>query len=375
VIDHGNGHRTRYLHLNAPGLPPQWPSTSSVARGEILGYEGSTGYTDPPGFNHLHFETRHGATTFTCGKDGTAVDPYATSTYMWQDNPPNHADFSPASASWVSSRRDVFVRGGVNADGTANDQLYQRTNESGSWTAPIAGSCLRSGPAASSWSNTRIDVFYRGCDNAIWHNWWTGGSIWYGESLGGCTLGAPGAASWGTNRLDVFIRGCDNALWHYWWVGGPTWYGEGLGGCLRSGPAAVSWGNNRLDVVYRGCDDAIWHSWQQNGSAWHGESLGGCTMLSPGIASWESGKLDVFHRGCGPAGAGEGMYQKSYSGSWGGWTSLGGCLASGPGADAWAPDKIDVFIRGCDSPANSYRDVFNTSWSGWSVFRRWPPPP
>lgn len=89
VMDHGNGHRTRYLHLNAAPLPA---NGSQVARGVIVGYEGNTGYTDPPGFYHLHFETRHGATgAATCGKDGTAVDPYGSSTYMWTLDPPVYA--------------------------------------------------------------------------------------------------------------------------------------------------------------------------------------------------------------------------------------------------------------------------------------------
>lgn len=87
VLDHGAGHRTRYLHLNQYALPdPGDP----VQRGELIGYEGSTGYTDPPGFVHLHFETRINATTFTCGRDGTAVNPYNSSAYLWSTNPPTY---------------------------------------------------------------------------------------------------------------------------------------------------------------------------------------------------------------------------------------------------------------------------------------------
>jgi hypothetical protein len=91
VMDHGTGHRTRYLHLSAYAVS----NGQIVGRGGLIGYEGSTGYTDPPGFNHLHFETRHGATQFTYGKaipaDGTPVDPYSGSTYMWLTTPPSFA--------------------------------------------------------------------------------------------------------------------------------------------------------------------------------------------------------------------------------------------------------------------------------------------
>ena len=88
VMDHGNGHRTRYLHLNAAPLPA---NGSQVARGVVVGYEGDTGDVRPAGTDQLHFETRHDATTFTCGKDGTAVDPYASNTYMWTLNPAVYA--------------------------------------------------------------------------------------------------------------------------------------------------------------------------------------------------------------------------------------------------------------------------------------------
>jgi hypothetical protein len=85
VMNHGNGHITRYLHLSG------WAVANGVVRGRggLIGYEGNSGVAD--GSYHLHFETRHGASTFTCGSDGTAVNPYSGSTYMWLTNPPSYA--------------------------------------------------------------------------------------------------------------------------------------------------------------------------------------------------------------------------------------------------------------------------------------------
>jgi hypothetical protein len=375
VIDHGNGHRTRYLHLNGAPLPTDG---QAIARGAIIGYEGNTGYTDPPGFYHLHFETRVDATTFTCGKDGTAVDPYAgpysPGTYMWEDNPPNHADFSPAVASWASSRVDVFVRG-------KNDDLYQRTLTGGSWSGwsrPRPGDCLRSAPSASTWGTSRIDVFYRGCDNDLWRTTWNGSS-WSMSSQprpGQCLLSAPAATSWGTNRIDVFFRGCDNDLWRITW-NGSSWSTPIRpipGQCMRSSPAAVARGVNQIDVFYRGCDNGVWRHWYDNGP-WQTQGLGGCTMTAPAVASWAANRLDVFVRGCedGPYHM-EGIFQTSWNGtSWSGFVNRGGCLASGPGSDAWSPDWLNVVYRGCDSPAGLYEAYWNGSaWAHFDFGVDWP---
>lgn len=109
VLDHYNGHRTRYLHFNSPALPA---NGQIVARGQPVGYEGNDGLTDPPGFYHLHFETRHNATTFSCGYDGTAVNPYHSSTFMWKTNPPSMA----MDMDWSGDGRpDVLAR---KSDGT-----------------------------------------------------------------------------------------------------------------------------------------------------------------------------------------------------------------------------------------------------------------
>jgi hypothetical protein len=78
--------------MNYTPLPP---NGSYVLRGQVIGYEGNTGFTIPDGHYHLHLETRHGAVgPATCGFDGTPVDPYGVvtpGTYMWTTNPPSYA--------------------------------------------------------------------------------------------------------------------------------------------------------------------------------------------------------------------------------------------------------------------------------------------
>jgi hypothetical protein len=210
VVDHGAGHRTRYLHLNSQPLPG---NGQPVGRGQTIGFEGSTGYVDPPGFNHLHFETRINATTFTCGKDGTAVDPYGSSPYLWSTGPPSYyqgtetagvfrwpplewrladehgepGDPPPThhySNSWGQAG-DKAVYGDWDGDGKGSIALFRKKEGSGTqgrWRfsntvdPPATQGTLVYGeytdtPVAGDWESTGVS--YPGLYRAIGNNgWW-----------------------------------------------------------------------------------------------------------------------------------------------------------------------------------------------------------
>ncbi len=53
IMTHGNGYSTYYGHMS--GFAPGLRSGQIVARGDLIGYEGSTGWSTGP---HLHFEIR-----------------------------------------------------------------------------------------------------------------------------------------------------------------------------------------------------------------------------------------------------------------------------------------------------------------------------
>src|SRR5580692_10041021 len=144
------------------------------------------------------------------------------------------------------------------------------------------------------------------------------------------------AVAWGPNRLDVFARGSDQALWHQYW-NGSKWAGfQSLGGELADEPVSVSWGENRLDVFARGGGNALYHKWW-DGSAWGGfENLGESFPGDPAAVSWSSGRLDVFVRD-----QSDELQHRYFDGTWSDWRSLDAKLGGDPVGVAWAAGRLD----------------------------------
>jgi murein DD-endopeptidase MepM/ murein hydrolase activator NlpD len=53
IINHNNGFYTVYGHMS--GFNPEYSAGSTVSRGDVIGYIGSSGWATGP---HLHFEVR-----------------------------------------------------------------------------------------------------------------------------------------------------------------------------------------------------------------------------------------------------------------------------------------------------------------------------
>jgi murein DD-endopeptidase MepM/ murein hydrolase activator NlpD len=87
IIDHGNGYRTLYWHLDSLNVR----SGDPVARGAVLGVAGNTGCSTGA---HLHLQTQYlGRDVDPFGWCGNAEDPWAaqplgsSSRWLWQDMP------------------------------------------------------------------------------------------------------------------------------------------------------------------------------------------------------------------------------------------------------------------------------------------------
>src|SRR5262245_14416869 len=191
-------------------------------------------------------------------------------------------------------------------------------------------------------------------------------------SLGGAIVGGPAAASWGDGRIDVFVRGTDDGIYHNFF-NADQWSGFTrfpAPWATNEDPAAVSWGPERIDVAIRGTDGVVYHLWCASQAVCESTGYGidsmgtppGVTVASaPAIASWETGRLDIFVLGSDAR-----FWQKTYDGAWQDWTVIpDGVLTSRPAAASLRPGHIALFGRGTD--AALYYKVFDAgAWGGWS---------
>lgn len=72
-------------------------------------------------------------------------------------------------------------------------------------------------PAVADNRDGRLEVFARGTDGAVWHDYQTapGSGPWSGwSSLGGVVTSDPAVALNHDGRLEVFAVGTDSAVWH-----------------------------------------------------------------------------------------------------------------------------------------------------------------
>ena len=190
-----------------------------------------------------------------------------------------------AAAANADGRTEVFY---IRSDSA----LYHnwQTAPNGNWLAagsPLPG--FAKALAVGQNQDGRLELFHIGTNNALYHNWQgTPNGLWgaggplqgFGQAMAvGLNAGLPGLPGPQDGRLEVFYIGTDNALYHNWQTapnGTSGWASQAaLGGFAK----ALAVGENedgRLEVFYIGTDNALYHNWQTLAGGWSGEvRLGG----------------------------------------------------------------------------------------------------
>jgi hypothetical protein len=277
----------------------------------------------------------------------------------------------------LDGRLQVFYKGADNALWTST----QTSVNANTWTSHVSllGG-LTSNPVAVANADGRLEVFVKGTDNAIYHRWQmtAGSSSWSGWiGIPGTVAGGDPAVARNTDgRLQVVYRGGDNLLYTVAQTspGVNSWtMPANLFGTLISDPAVVLNADGRMEVFAVMTDNGISHIWQTSagGSSWSGWfGLGGFTSsLKPDAARNTDGFLQAFYRDAGNTGLSFFRQSPSFPGGWSPATSLGGGLVSAPTVGINADGRLEVFIRGTD---NQLHHIWQTAPSG-STWSAWTP--
>lgn len=232
---------------------------------------------------------------------------------------PSITAWGAQTASGRPARLNIFAR----AD---NDYVLNATwDASTGWTliwrwypgAPLASSNLD----CASWAADRIDCFYLDSNNTMNTLWISGTQLYGFGGLGGVFTSGPGVSTWGVGRYDVFGRGTDDLLYHDYYENSWSGFIENFSGVVTSDPDCVSRNTHLIDCVVRGPNDAALLL-SYTGSGWTSySSLGNVLRSGPTIASLGPNNLNVMAWGqdCH-------LYQRIWANGigWSAWSDLGG---------------------------------------------------
>jgi hypothetical protein len=332
--------------LGIPTDSPVVPPTPTQGGGEV---------TPPP----------QGPTPTPAGPTASpspTANPYAG----WEDLGPEQFSKGPALTSWGVGQLDIFAPS--KSDGTLLHNGF-----SGAWSGwgqqqPLSSTLLR--PAAVSNRLGHIDLFATqpqfegGSGNVGWQTFDTppgaDAGAWgpWSELQPWIFNSGPAVSSWGAPRIDIFGRGNDGFLYHNWTDDGVNWNfweaprpnetGEPI--TIVNAPAAVAWGREiagalQINIFYLQSDDHIhWlryderFGWQDFGT------VGANTVAfnsAPAVTSWNANEFDVFAR------AGDGTLRRAnWNGlQWSKWEKLTTFkIGTAPGAVSWGSGRIDVAV-------------------------------
>jgi hypothetical protein len=247
--------------------------------------------------------------------------------------------FPPGVAANADGRLELFV---------ANGSLWrlEQASWSGSWSTwqphgfPTGAAVV--GPVTAGRSGDgRIEVFVIDAGGNLWNVRQTSPA---GSYTGWNAFGNPGVplddrpalARSADGRLELFIRGTDNQLYHQWetavgtfsWSGWTPFNADSIpAGGLVDHPVVAPSADGRLELFLTGNDGNVYHSWQtaaSNGwsTRWlsEGSAGGGFAAAAPGLGRNGDGRLQLF--AVGRDGNLYTKWQTAASNGWTGWTPL-----------------------------------------------------
>ena len=215
----------------------------------------------------------------------------------------------------------------------------------------------------------RLETFYIGTDDKIYHNWQTApNNGWSGEfPLGGSAKQVVIGRN-ADGRLELFYVGTNNRIYHNWQTAPNNgWSGEDdFGGWAKQLVVGRN-ADGRLEVFYIGTDDHLYHNWQTSpNNGWSGEDDFGGWAKQIALAQNADGRLELFY-----VGTNDKLYhnwQTSPNNGWSGEDEFGGSakqLVVGQDQDG----RLEAFYVGTnDVLYHNWQTSPNNGWSGEYVY-------
>ena len=263
--------------------------------------------------------------------------------------------------------------------GSDNGIYYRPYNSGegtwGNWIALPGSTC--DSPAAAIYEE-QLYLIVRGMD---------GNSLWFGSVdlsddsfsgwsyLSGATPSKPTLVSYG-NKMVLVVRGTDNRIYHRQYNlitdSWGSWNAVPTGTTVDSPAAAID--GDYLHLVVRGMDDDLYHQRVYlptlNYLGWSG--IGGTTPSAPTLTSNYRSEGDDNLLYLVVRGSDDGIYLRSYDGSWSSWTSLPGSTNDAVGAciqpSKPEPDAtLHIVVRGMTGGLyHGKYDLNSESFLDWS---------
>ena len=217
---------------------------------------------------------------------------------------------TPRAVSWGPDRLDVF-----SVSQSLKGDLFHRAwsgkdgKPIGDWKY-IGGTSRSSIVAPISRGPDRIDLFFRGDNDAVWHKFWNGSSwqpsleAW--ENLGGRASSDVTATYTSDNRIEVFMRGPSNALYCREW-NGSSWQPpngwrnllfDGQPDAIEGQPYTISWnGTTHIELFIKDTNKQLFHRTWDPAAGWLSDwkKIGNFTLVGDPTPIFSSPKrLDLF---------------------------------------------------------------------------------
>jgi len=224
----------------------------------------------------------------------------------------------------------------------------------------------------------RLEIFYVGTNNDLYHNWQTepNSAVWAGETrFAGDSAQQIAVGQNQDGRLEIFYVGTNNDLYHNWQTApnSEVWAGETH--FTNDSAKQVAVGRNqdgRLEIFYVGTNNNLYHNWQTapNSHSWAGEThFQGDSAKQIAVGQNQDGRLQIFY-----VGTNNDLYHNTQTApnatTWTGETGFNGDSAQQVAVGRNTDGSLEIFYVGTNNGLyrNRQSAANSLAWNGETRF-------